>query len=40
MSSDPLKTTREMALFTTALRNSGIETSPDEAKSFVKAWMS
>ena len=37
MGSDPLKTTREMALFNTALRNSGVNTSPDEARSFVKA---
>jgi hypothetical protein len=37
MSSDPLKTTREMALFTTALRNSGVETTAEEARSFVKA---
>ena len=37
MSADPLKTTRDMALVSTALRNSGVETSPDEVRSFIKA---
>jgi hypothetical protein len=37
MSADPLKTTRDMALVSTALRNSGVETGPDEVRSFIKA---
>jgi hypothetical protein len=37
MSSDPLKTTREMAQLSLALKNSGVETSPDEVRSFIKA---
>ena len=37
MSSDPLKTTREMAQLSLALKNSGVETTPDEVRSFVKS---
>jgi hypothetical protein len=37
MSTDPLKTTREMAQLSLALKNSGVETTPDEVRSFVKS---
>ena len=37
MGTDPLKTTREMAELSLALKNSGVETSPDEVRSFAKS---
>ena len=37
MGTNPLETTRKMAELSLALKNSGVETTPDEVRSFVKS---